>query len=723
MSSSRVAVALLLLVMFHGTDSAGAMIFEAREGAMVFEALVGGGTRAPVGPPPCPSFGDGGLDFFQPSNYAEFVRCHNDRYFADYHRPRPIHVLFEASAKTELGSAFGLMKALAKQPEKYKVTYLSPGGTMVRRGDKTFVLGPDERPDAHDTVLYESAFPSEKNEELRDKNINVVLKSMLSMRGFSAKPECRDERTARVLEQCKFSEMIPEDNMGNNIPSEKMWIQTLALQPQIQQNPVDFVVADCFGQPRSVELLMGRAQVPGAFWCGNLGNFAQILEPLRDHVYQLYKQVSGFERFRGAELTPVFSASFLGWAAEEQQPFGGFLLGDAPVNVNGRAQAQGPTRAFMLGLEQNRNLFRSHGFTGPIFEQEGGFKVPISLVSNLSTATVPISCTSSLTEEQFMAPGRCPRPRDQEGSDVAVPAAVQAIVDKKRELGATRLIYIAFGSQGFTFKKAAYKQIIEEAAAVDNAVVFFVVPPAADWEDSPVYPYQPDFWRTDYYNSATVAGKGLTLPKNVLLSTWAPQKAIFEQFPGPNTVFLTHGGAGSLSEGIVNNIALACFALDSDQPRNCAAASKLGAAVDLRPFSKKMLLEDRTIEGSPVIWKIPSEGPFQGDETPDAGDTIRERIEHIFTAEKAESSRENENKFQKALADLSEDLRTGAYAQDAVVGVFENTMEKQLRLYKEMGLFDWAWGRDRGNVLAEGGPAEDSVSERGLARGEPGELW
>ena len=704
---------LLLMLLFRADNTVDAAMIEALAPLPCVPAL----------PPPCPSFGDGGLDFFRPSNYAEFVRCHNERYFATHHRPRPLHVLFEASGKTELGVAFGLMTALASQPEKYKVTYLSPGGTIVRRkvsgssvpkdvdhATKTWILGPKERPAEHDTVLYEAAFSSKKNEDLKNSGIHVVLKSMLSAFDISA------EDRARMLEEdseYKCSELPGDNEEMNKMSGEEIWIQTL--RSGVVQNPVDFVVADCCGHPRSAKLLMARAQVPGASWCGNLENFFEhILEPAQRDVYEVINNQVSDQRFRGAELTPVFSAHFLGWGAEEKQPISikGLILEDEPVNVNGRGRAQGPTRALMLGLGQNSNLFRYHGLTGPIFEQEGGFKIPISLVSNLPTA----SCTASLTEEgkEFLAIGRSPEheeaPRGPE-SEVAAPAEIKAIRAKMDELGATRLIYIAFGSQGFFFKKAAYKQIIEEAAAVDNAVVFFVIPPASDWEHSPPYPYQPDRWRADYY-SARVAGEALlTLPKNVLLSTWAPQKPIFEQFPGPNTVFLTHGGVGSLSEGIVNNIALACFALAFDQPRNCDLASRNAVAVDLRPFSKKMVLgPDKTIEGPPLVSKPPSEDSMSGDSSPDAGNTIRERIEHIFRAESEQA--ENENKFQKALAECAEDLKTAAYAQDTVVGAFENTMEQQLRLYEELGLFDGR--RDRGNYVEEaeeGGEEDHSVTD------------
>ena len=624
-------------------------------------------------PPRCPTFGEGGAEFFQASTYAEFVRCHNERYFAAYQRPRPIHVLFEAIGKTEFGAAFGLMKALAAEPEKYEVTYLSPGGTLVRRTPSTesrpfphglVILGPEERPGEDDTVVFTFAFPPEKNEDLRKAGINVLVKSMLSV--------FPDEYLVKMRQEgMKYSE-IPDDDGAADISSEGIWIQTLRSQ---NPNPVDFVVGDCFGEPRSVKLLMARAQVPGASWSGNFNNVVQGLRTLANEggVWEMVEtQLRRAEvdpRFRDAELTPVFSAHFLGWGAEEEQP--GL---EAPEH----AGAVGPTREVS---------FKTMAYTGPLVDYR--MKVPISLVSDLPTAGAAVV--------------------HQRGADQELPE-IKAIHAKMDELRAIRLIYIAFGSQGFRFKKGATKQIIDAAAAVPDVVVFFVVPPAADWVDSPPYPYETDSWQTNYY-SATVAGDALTLPDNVLLSTWAPQKAIFERFGGPNTVFLTHGGAGSLSQGIANNVALACFGLAFDQPGNCVSVTEKGLGVDLRQFAEKMLFEDKTIEpagGEDLVrlwpWLTPDREALNGDATPDAGTTIQARIEHIF---------EHPEKFPAALAKASDGLKAGAYAQDAVIGAFEKTMEEQLRLYKEMGLFQFDAQRGRGAVEEEqGGFSKEQGEDR-----------
>ena len=591
--------------------------------------FLGSKPPAAVAPPRCPTFGEGGRSFFQAATYAEFVRCHNAHYFATHHRPRPIHVLFEASAKTELGAAFGLMKALAAQPEKYQVTYLSPGGTIVRRQPSAdvsthmmVVLAPEERPsEDKDTVLYEFAFPPEKNEELQKAHINVVLKS-------------------------------------SGDPSEERWIQTL----RSLKNPVDFVVADCYGKPRAVDLLMVQAQVPGASWCGNLGNVGQGLD--RADVYAMINEQmkTGAKRgaeLMGAELMPMFSAHFLWWGAEGEQPFPNVVL-EAPEHD----RAVGPTRELLFAKNSHAEYGPQYDYTGPLVENR--MKIPISLVSDLPKAKTAVVYQERACENIPEVP------------------QIAAICEKMDEGGAKdrviRLIYVAFGTQGFRFKKDAYKEIIEAAAAVTDAVVFFVIPPAADWEHAPAYPYNPDTWKTEYYE-ASVAGEALTLPKNVVLSKFAPQKDIFERFGGPNTVFLTHGGAGSLSQGIANKIALACFGLAFDQPTNCASATEKGLGVNLTGISGRMLLKDKTIEmpGGADGPPPPGSEAFSGDATV----TIQASIEQIF-------DQGTSNKFPTALANASSALTAGAYAAEGPVlgGVFEETIKKQLQLYKDIELFD-----------------------------------
>ena len=595
-------------------------------------------------------------------------------------------------------------------------------------------VGAEDEPEDHDIVLYECAFPKKKNDDLREAGVNVILKSFLST---------SEELVVGLLKGgVKFSE-IPSGESEFSAGDDK-WIQTLRSQDDLP--PVDFVVSDCYGAPRSVNLLRARARVPGMSWCGNFGNIGQGLLDL-ENVYtmintqlaQSERQLRWYQRWynrwisKPTELTPIFSAHFLGWGAEGEQPLDHIKLEPFPGGV------VGPTRVFFAA----KNNIRKE--VGPLYER--AFKIPISLVSNLPTAERRTALpTPTFTGENA----------ENREHNVAPPAEVQAIRAKMDELGATRLIYIAFGTQGFGFKKAAYREIIEEAAAVPSAVVFFVIPPAADWKDSPAYPYKRGWeqffalhqtervvlcfhfmsrrivtrllhedtvtstslkilrsfsarydleqWESEYY-SAPMGGEALQLPQNVLLSTWAPQKAIFETFGGPNMVFFTHGGAGSLSEGIANDIALACFGLAFDQPGNCANASLLGLGVDLRRFAKKMLLDDKTIEtpGGDVIDGIfhltPERAVFDGDETPAAGQTIRERIDYIFGNGVIPTPAENP--FQQALAREFKDLQMGAFAQDAVVGAFEKTMEEQLRLYKELGLFDGGRGMER-QVVSRG---------------------
>ena len=641
---------------------------------------------------PCPAFGAGGRAFFEPATYAEAVQCHNTDYFKNHGKPRPIHVLFEASAKTELGAAFGLMKALAAQKEKYKVTYLSPGGTIVRRGRRwpwpwsrlhgLTVLGPSKRPDATDRVLLDLAFPEKKNKELENAHINVVLKSALSSGRHSD-----EQKMALRRRGMEFSEISDGATSSDscfqkisrkraNISGEEIWIQTL--QSRLSE-PVDFVVADCIEKPRSVKLLMGAAQVPGASWCGNITSIGEGLLHLvtAGVLPMINKQMAakGTElQLRSHDLVPMFSAHFLGWGAEGEQPVDHVILEEK--------KALGPTREFTFKANQMALNQIKAEIEGPLIEF--GMKIPISLVSDLPTAKVV-----DVHQERDPACGLAAREGGLPGDIKAICKKMDDVRGPKKEDKdrVIRLIYIAFGSQGFRFKKKAYQEIIDAAANVPDAVVFFVIPQAADWKGSPPYPYEePETWHSDYY-SDSVAGEALTLPKNVLLSTWADQPAILKHFGGPNTVFLTHGGAGSLSQGIANNVALACFPLWDDQPGNCGSVTNLGFGVDLRQFSGRMVLEE-TIEnpGGKDLAELGVGNMIEVNkrsETPKAGDTIGKRIQSIF---------EESSKFQTALAKASDGLKKGAYAQDAVIEVFKGSMRKQLQLYKEMELFDFDAG-------------------------------
>ena len=76
---------------------------------------------------------------------------------------------------------------------------------------------------------------------------------------------------------------------------------------------------------------------------------------------------------------------------------------------------------------------------------------------------------------------------------------------------------------------------------------------------------------------------------------------------------------------------------------------------------------------------MPDKRKFERDATPKAGGTIQERIEFVF---------KHKTEFQAALTRALDGLKVGAYAQDAVIGAFEQSMRKQLELYKALSLFD-----------------------------------
>ena len=172
--------------------------------------------------------------------------------------------------------------------------------------------------------------------------------------------------------------------------------------------------------------------------------------------------------------------------------------------------------------------------------------------------------------------------------------------------GASKLIYIAFGSQGSrSLSGESYQKIIDRASAVKDAVVLFVLPRNA-----------PDEWlklTTNNQEPTVVAcgeRKRRSLPDNVILSVWAPQREIFATFApiseselGIQTVFWTHAGAGSLSDAVANGVPVALFPLVDDQIKNRQIALETGLGVDLRPFADDI--------GVPHL-KIENETPKQG---------------------------------------------------------------------------------------------------------------
>ena len=103
-----------------------------------------------------------------------------DQWRANHPDDKRMHILFEAQGKTELSSAFNLMKALALDSENYRVTYLSPGGSWVLRNETALILKPGDEKNEGDVLRYENALPPEETDKLISAGVNVVFKSMFT---------------------------------------------------------------------------------------------------------------------------------------------------------------------------------------------------------------------------------------------------------------------------------------------------------------------------------------------------------------------------------------------------------------------------------------------------------------------------------------------------------------------------------------------------------------
>lgn len=140
--------------------------------------------------------------FFKPEAYKKWA--------AQWHADHPgedkkTHILFDARGKTELSSAVALMKALASDSEHYIVSYLSPGGSWVkRRGTdgrmRTHIVEPDESLQEGDVVTYEAALPDAEITALQNAGIHVVLKSIFTNEKDWLEFHVRPDEKGRSLE-------------------------------------------------------------------------------------------------------------------------------------------------------------------------------------------------------------------------------------------------------------------------------------------------------------------------------------------------------------------------------------------------------------------------------------------------------------------------------------------------------------------------------------------
>ena len=179
---------------------------------------------APAAQPQDPS------GFFAPEAYKAWA----DQWHADHPDDKRMHILFEARGKTELASAYELMKALASSGN-YRVTLLTPGGQWVQRkveggAMKTLILEPGEALADGDDPMYDAALSARETAALEEAGVHVVFKSIFTneKKWF--------ELTLRVKQ-------IPKDAIGWDWEGQRYgddaWVDTVLPQLRADLPPVN----------------------------------------------------------------------------------------------------------------------------------------------------------------------------------------------------------------------------------------------------------------------------------------------------------------------------------------------------------------------------------------------------------------------------------------------------------------------------------------------------
>ena len=446
------------------------------------------------------------------------------------------------------------------------------GGVEVK------VLEPGERKRADDVVDYEAALPDIETDALRSAGVNVVFKSIFT----NEKQWFRNVLTAPGSDG-GAGMILGWDWEGEKYGDDRWLVDVLGAWRRWDLAPVDFVVVDgsSQGMQGAAKFLMQLAGLPGAIWCGNFG------VTFRSHGIRKAKAAAKAVAEGSARnmFKAIFVAHFLGWPATNTLPQG-------------------------MVVESKGGLLPSRSLGDLILIKERpDLKIPVSLVSTVSRRSstfVHVPC-----------------------SPVAE-SVLRQIIDRMSLTKKSKLVYIAFGSQGSTALASgdsSYQKIIDQASAVKDAVVFFVLPrnASAEWlsltggEQAGSAPPSAPFLGPPRRPTSRTTPR---VPDNVILSAWAPQREVLAKTPGLGirTVFWTHGGVGSLSDAVAHTIPLAFFPLADDQFQNCRDAMNKNLGVDLRPFARDL--------GVPALYSR-SEG---GDpNSAKQGATISERLDYLFT--------------------------------------------------------------------------------------------
>ncbi|CAD7954911.1 unnamed protein product [Amoebophrya sp. A120] len=514
--------------------------------------------------------------------YEQLVKSYNMTHnFTIENAKRPLHILFEAGGKTELGGAYPLMKELA-QKFNVKVTLLAPFGKLVRRSSsspaaaeggatgtknksiyfvdaKPGVEAPalpkhlelsheqdtmeHENPET-DTVLWNFGIPPNDWKKLEAAGIRVIP---LKPRG--------------VVRDWLFSQTA-DDSVTHSWGSISDFTEKFITNYVVRDSPVDFVVTDCYAAWGGVaKTLMEKLRVPGSIWCGNFHGAWAARWVLNKTLPSKKKNSSSVEKH-----FPTFVSHFLPLKVSMDSP-----------SYHVRPILPTKVEACQGNVDKKANLpCVSCKMPGP---DKWWARVPsMALVMQ---KTVP-NCTGGKDER---------------------------ILRKLEQFGKNLILYTAFGRQGFYFSYQALEELWTGLMQVpENVLPYLVAPDNEDFQQivherreqgrSPAFTWDEFsvFWRETQYkkcvefgtkqkqkNAKFCADLWLHHPnaEKAIIVLDAPQKEIFQFFPG-QVMYVAHGGAGGLTEAIGLGVPIICVPmLFSDQPANCRAIERAELGINL----------------------------------------------------------------------------------------------------------------------------------------------
>ena len=560
--------------------------------------------------------------FSTPQRYSEVARDHNERFrrlkgIPDPEgKPTPPHIVFDAIAKTEFSAALTLMTDLVTE-KKFFVTYVVPGGFLVRRQEGAPPFegegGDDDELRALPTGTTRIAGghfyipPSSYNNIYIPPHDDSGEPPVLPEHYEVWHAQSPNAPQLKALRSKGVRVLIKPQSPDGAVGVDKAWWSKAFFSTREQPSP-DFVVSDALSlivwnvfesedpetkiQQNAFTLFRLKAGLPGATWCGNKG----LLGWAPTQTRRLVESLTPF--FRTAfpiRSAPVFVANFLGW--EEQPHLNGVAALPLPSDYH-----YTDTHTWLSGSQTSVKM-----------------AIPVTMVSQLGNPKTPEQNSLAFFrfEHQNLGEG-VQRSLEATCSGYEESEAVRNISTRLAELRATRLIFIAFGTQGFQFSGEALEEIVLSAAAVPSSLVYLVLPEG--WMEV-VGVFTVDLPSLDRVKKIKPTnGRGFWLPENVTVANFPqPQREIFEAF-GPQKqehqdipiqlAFLSHGGAGSLSEAMSKRIPVACFGLGADQPFNCDAVGGYGLGVSLRRPAHRMRVVEESIQ-CPGGQHSALAGPFQ----------------------------------------------------------------------------------------------------------------